>query len=185
MRGKRRVAWLAAVVVAALTAPVAAFDGAALERLLAGQDCRGCDLSGADLQDLELSGRDLRGADLTGAALDMTNFTGANLAGADLSRATAAFALFVSADLSGARQRDFQACYDQDLTDARLRGADLTGAVMCATRWLRADLSGAILNGADLTHAIGLTVGQLDLACGDTATRLFLGDYTIPPCPLP
>jgi uncharacterized protein YjbI with pentapeptide repeats len=61
-------------------APMAqAYDPEDLTRLLSGNSCPGCDLTGANL-----SGASLEGANLSGANLSWANLTGANLSGANL-----------------------------------------------------------------------------------------------------
>lgn len=67
---------------------------ASVRQLLETKQCRGCDLSRADLKYLDLQGVDLEGANLAGANLEgtrlgnanlkRTNLTGANLSYADL-----------------------------------------------------------------------------------------------------
>ncbi len=61
-----------------------------------------------------------------------------------------------------------------DLQGARLSGVNLQGA------WLII----AKLQGADLSDAMGLTWGQLRVACGNDETRLpdYLGDLTMQQC---
>src|ERR1700745_3268441 len=49
------------------------------------KDCRGCNLSGANLKRFALTGADLVGANLAGANLHRAKLSGANLAGANLS----------------------------------------------------------------------------------------------------
>lgn len=76
-------------------------------QLLTTNACRGCNLSGAVLNRLNLTEADLEGADLTGARLNAASLVGANLRNAVLRGAW----------LGGA-----------DLTRANLLGADLEGA---------------------------------------------------------
>lgn len=76
-------------------------------RLLTVNACRGCNLSGAVLNRLNLAEADLEGADLSGAQLNAASLAGANLRGANLRGAW----------LGGA-----------DMTGANLLGADLEGA---------------------------------------------------------
>jgi uncharacterized protein YjbI with pentapeptide repeats len=76
------------------------------------KSCPECDLSGAELNRMDLSGSNLQGADLTEAKLYLVNFSGANLQNAHLRRAKLG-----GADLAGA-----------DLRGADLQGAELNGA---------------------------------------------------------
>ena len=119
------------------------------------------DLSGADLSQAGLGGADLRWSQLSRAQLFSANLYHAHLSGADLR----------GADLSGANMEGV------DLREADLSGACLRGAYLLRARLNGACLSGADLretdlSGADLFKAISLERGQLDVAYGDSATRL-------------
>ncbi|MEW6145797.1 MAG: pentapeptide repeat-containing protein [Thermodesulfobacteriota bacterium] len=94
--------------------------------------CVGCDLSGANLYNADLSGVDLEGAKLNDAILANANLSGANLKGAELR----------NADLTGAK-----------LKGATLAGADLTNAVLINSDLSDADLTAANMEGADVTGA--------------------------------
>ena len=85
------------------------------------------DLSGANLNDMDLSEADLRGANLEGVELEEADLSRAKLEGAKLNKAK----LF-KARLNGAR-----------LKRAELREADLSWADFRGARLARADLSGA------------------------------------------
>lgn len=63
--------------------PVSTDDNASHHRLISTRQCRGCDLSNANLAEADLYGSDLSSADLSFA-----NLTNAKLTGADLSGAT-------------------------------------------------------------------------------------------------
>jgi len=103
-----------------------AFDPGDLETLLAHGECRGCDLSGADLRGRDLSGAQLQAADLSDARL-----AGGSLAGAKL---------------RGARMTGVE-LYEVRLTGADLRDADLTH--LHIDRDLEfIDLTGVLLEGA-------------------------------------
>ena len=154
-----------------------AFDDADRDRLVAENQCVGCDLravnlSGADLAganlwrarlySADLSGADLRGANLRGADLRRANLAGANLSGAnlkhaDLSEANLRDARMVKANLFAARLNradlrgaDVRGAY---LGQAKLRGADLTGATSGQTYLADANLAAANLTDLDLTTA--------------------------------
>ncbi len=109
------------------------------------------------LNDNSCSGCDLRGANLRGAELSGAGLANANLAGADLRKAILLGAVFSGADLRGA-----------DLSEALLEDARFGNANLA-----NADLRGARIGGADLSEAVGLTQGQLDVACADAAGRPF------------
>lgn len=147
------------------------------------------DLNGAGLRAVTLSGADLtsaelRGADLTHAALDGTDLTHAWLHGADLAyasllradltRAGLSRANLTGAELSGANltdaRLDIEARLDRPRIAGGLREANLTDAQLHG-----ADLTRAELSGVNLTRTSGLTQGQVDVAVGDSRTRLPVG----------
>lgn len=110
-----------------------------LKQLRETQQCRKCDLSGADLRGIKLAKADLSGANLSGANLSEVVLEGANLRGANLQKAVLVkvnlrFTNLEGANLSGA-----------NLSEADLRNANLT----------RIELKDAILTGA-----LGLTIGN-------------------------
>ena len=88
-------------------------------------ECKGCNLSGANLNRFDLAEANLEGANLTRARLYLTNLSGANLRNTDLREA----------QFGGA-----------DLSDANLRGANLVG-----TSFSGAYMSGAHLDGEMVT----------------------------------
>lgn len=100
-----------------------AFDEIQYQAVKNGQgDCLWCDLSGANLANIDFRGVDLSGADfteadLTGADLNKVDLSGADLTGAFLKGADLSGAIFTGAEL------------DQvDLSDSVLVGAKLEGA---------------------------------------------------------
>jgi uncharacterized protein YjbI with pentapeptide repeats len=104
-------------------------------------------------------GCDLRGADLTNTCVKEHDLHGANFAGANATLMCMSFANFTNvnfrnAELSGA-----------NLAGAKMDGSDLTGAKTSITSFL----------GTDLTKVKGLTQKQLDVACGDTTTKVPAG----------
>lgn len=107
---------------------------------------RRADFSEARLEDAGFSGARLPGAVFMLARLEDAKFYGARLEKAVFSRAHLERAKF---------------------GDARLEGAILWGANL-----EDADLTGAHLAGADMQDARGLTQRQIEVAFGDTATRL-------------
>ena len=115
---------IAASVVAIFgSAGALAYDQTQYDAVASGKsDCAWCDLSGADLRNIDFSGADLSGANLTGA-----DISGAILRKADLS----------GADLTGA------VVVDADLSDSSLAGADLDQVDLSS-----ALLSGAIIEKA-------------------------------------
>ncbi len=90
------------------------------------------------------------------------NFSGANLTSANFSKAEAGRSIFAKAALGN---NDFS---NASLARADFRGSKIngplnfTGAYFYQTR----------IEGVDLSHATGLKQWQIDMACGDDATKL-------------
>lgn len=118
----------------------------------------------ASIQKLKTAGEcpkcDLSGADLHAGEFVGGDFSKTNLSGSDLTEAVFNEAKLNGTNLSGADLTD------AIFVDAQMKGADLTGA----------KLDEALLDGANLTDAVGLTQAQLDKTCdegtGDAATLL-------------
>ena len=89
-----------------------------IDTLVRTNTCAECNLSGAELNRLDLSGADLRGADLSNATFFLTDLSGADLRGAVM-RGTQ----LGGADLAGA-----------DLRQADLRGVRIAGAYLVGAR---------------------------------------------------
>lgn len=89
------------------------------------KSCLNCDLSGANLNRLDLSGANLSGANLSRSSMALTDLSGANLQNTDLRGA-----VFTGADLA----------------DTDMRGADLTG-----TSFAGAYMVGALMDGEMLS----------------------------------
>lgn len=114
-------------------------------------------------------------ASFASAELQRTDFTGARLAGADFEKAELGRANFDKAVLTGTR---FAMA---NLSRAKLSGAVLEGPIDLD----RAFLFLTRIEGVDLSRASGLTQEQVDLTCGDGATKLPSG-LAVPakwPCP--
>lgn len=97
----------------ATAAPSFAANPNHVRQLLQTGECRGCDLTRANL----------RNANLRDAQLEGANLTGANLRGANLSDADLKDAILRGANLTGANLND------TDFTEANLQGANLTGSL--------------------------------------------------------
>jgi len=136
-----------------------AFDPEDLKRLKETNECRQCDLQGANLQGTNLFGADLIGANLEGAKLraadlqeaDLmgTNFKGANLSDADLQRAHLRRAKLQGANLQGANLQGTHPL-GTNFGGANLQGANLQRVDLAATNLQGANLQGADLRNADL-----------------------------------
>ncbi|MCF2150116.1 pentapeptide repeat-containing protein [Desmonostoc muscorum LEGE 12446] len=105
-----------------------------LDQLKATNACPRCDLSGADLTQVNLTGAILRGANLSGATLSQANLTNADLTGANLEGA-----ILNSANLTGA-----------SLTGANLKSASLEKANLSYAGFMSANLEAANLKDATL-----------------------------------
>ena len=175
-----------AVLLAAEAANARAFEAEDLKKLKETGRCIKCDLFGAKLNGANLPGVNLSGADLNRASLIGTDLSGANLSGAKLTWADLSGADLSEANLKGANlswanliranlpKADLSGA---DLSEANLKGtilikADLSGANLNGVSLIAADLSGAVLDAANLDGAEGLTLRQLDHACGDAKTKL-------------
>jgi uncharacterized protein YjbI with pentapeptide repeats len=138
---------LAALTLLALPAffgagPASAADAAAVAKIHGGI--------------VDCVGCDLRGADLTNTCVKEHDLHGADFDGANATLMCMSFANFTDASFRGTELSG------ANLAGAKMDGADLTGAKTSITSFL----------GTDLTKVKGLTQAQLDVACGDAATKL-------------
>ncbi len=99
---------------------------------------RGAELSGANLQGVQLDNAFLVEADFSGSNLRNAQFLGSNMLHADLGQAN-----LDGADLAGTH-----------LMNANLERANLLGASLMEANLTGANLEQAILTGADLAHAL-------------------------------
>jgi uncharacterized protein YjbI with pentapeptide repeats len=99
--------------------------------------------------------------EFAGADLSRQCLTNGNLEGANFDHAVARAMCLGFANLAGATFRDTDLS-GSNLEHAKLDNADFTGA----------RLTVANIRGADFSRAKGLIQRQLDLACGDSATKL-------------
>jgi uncharacterized protein YjbI with pentapeptide repeats len=128
-----------------------------LRQLLKTKQCRGCDLSGANL-----AGASLNGADLREAKLIKANLKGAELRNAKLNQANLTGVSLSSADLRGASLVEVQSSWSDcaDFKDANLSQANLSKANLGCASLYNANLSSAELSSADLT-GVDLRHGNL------------------------
>ena len=110
---------LALVAGWCLSFEVLAYKEADLEKLKTTGSCESCDLSGADLYEIDLFKANLSGANLAGADLTLADLTLANLQGADLTGA-----VFDETNLSGVNLRS--AILDDDALDEAVFDSDRT-----------------------------------------------------------
>jgi uncharacterized protein YjbI with pentapeptide repeats/outer membrane protein assembly factor BamB len=129
----------------AASCPTIGSGGAVTPSPTPGVDWAGCDLSGADFVNLDLSG---------------VNFAGANLTGAD----------FVTADLSGASVAGANLA-DTEYDNGNLTDADLSGATVTDSDFLNAVLTGANLHAVDLStdSLVGVQSGGIEAATAPAA----------------
>jgi len=136
---------------------------------LTGANLQAMDLSGLDFEKAQLSGARLQGANLTRAKLQGAYLPGAQLQGADLTSAQLQGAYLPGAQLQGA-----------DLSRAQLQGADLTGAKLQRAYLPGAqfdpdtDLRAATLRGAAVISVDFTNIPQI----ADHLEHLF-GDDTV------
>ncbi len=105
-----------------------------LQKLKETKECPRCDLSGADLSELNLSGADLRNANLRSAILSKSNLENADFTGTNLE----------SAKLDGANLKRVS------FTGANLRSASLENSDLSFAGFMGANLEAANLKGATL-----------------------------------
>ncbi len=173
--------------------------------MLQGSDLHGANLAGAHFDGTDLSNANLTSANLEKATLvrawvknahaEGANFSRIEAYRSDFSNAVANGAAFASAELQRAEFGGAQLT-SADFQKAELGRADFDKAVLGGTNFSLANLSRAALSGAmikgpvafggafmyltrieglDLSVATGLEQQQIDLACGDKATKLPAG----------
>lgn len=183
--------------------------------MLQGSDLQGANLAGTDFSLTDLGGANLKSANAEKATLVRASLEGATVQGANFgkieayrstfARAIADGASFVGAELQRADFTGAQltkANFEKaELGRANFDKAVLTGVSFALANLSRADLTGASfegpisfdrafmfltrIEGLDLSAATGLQQAQIELACGDSSTKLPSG-LSIPsnwPCP--
>lgn len=173
--------------------------------MMSGNDFQGANLSEADFSMTDLRNNNLTGANLQKARLIRSWFTGSTADKADFSRiegyraglqnVSAKNANFESAELQranfsssiltganfekaelGRTTFDKADVTDVDFTLANLSRADISKAVFTTPpRFDRSFMFLTRIEGLDLSNAVDLAQAQVDLACGDTATKLPTG----------
>ena len=127
-------------------------------------DLTKADLSKVDggrmvLQDVDLTDSSLEKAELSRADFESSNLTNANLNKTELGRSN-----FTNANLTGA-QITFTNLARANFTDANMSGTDLQKSWTYLT----------VFEGVDLSGVVNLSQEQLELACGDSDTKLPAG----------
>jgi uncharacterized protein YjbI with pentapeptide repeats len=145
---------LAAIAFPCLAGGAWAFDEAQLKQLTETKQCNGCDLSEADLANLDLEGAQLVGANLNAANLANTNLRGANLtkasiveanlANANLRQTTLSETTFVYSNLAQVTMEG-ATLYGTDFQGANLNGLNLSDAKIEWTSFANANLAGLTL----------------------------------------
>lgn len=138
---------------------------------------RGVNFRDASLVEAKLINANISYADLHRADLTNANFSNSQFNYSEIISADAMNTRFFKADFSNAH-----------LTHSDFTNADFTSAIFENTKFGDAILknavfAGANLSGADLLNVQGLSQSQLDLACGNTETKL-PSNLSISVCPL-
>jgi len=132
---------------------------------LAGASAEKANFAKVEAYRCSFSGVSAEGASFAGAELQRVNFSQARLAGASFEKAELGRANFDKAVLTGTR-----------FSLANLSRADLSGAIFEGPlEFGRAFMYLTRIEGLDLSAASGLQQAQIDIACGDAATKLPAG----------
>ncbi|MCB1465248.1 MAG: pentapeptide repeat-containing protein [Nitratireductor sp.] len=114
------------------------------------------------------AGTDLTAARFGKSEMQRADFTGAALANVDFEKSELGRAIFTDADINGTNFT-YSNVARADFRLARFETPiDFTGAYFFLTR----------IEGLDLSQAVGLAQWQVDMACGDTTTKLPAGMAT-------
>jgi uncharacterized protein YjbI with pentapeptide repeats len=153
------------------TAPA---KSAAVKRLLATNECNGCDLSNANLENANLAGASLEGANLTQAnlknanlqqaKLNSTYMLGANLEGANLTQAELEGANLTLAALNKSILSNAN-LQEVNFQKANLANANLSHANLNGTNFTSANLKEANLKGSSLNDTVVVFEGIYSDGC--------------------
>ena len=137
-------------------------------------DFQNADLSGLNLQGLDLSRANFKGATLVDTQLQGSNLVGVNATGANFERANLSGAALSNSnfDKTNMRQADMTG---SNLNDASFSRADLTGARINRTEMYRVDLSGANLTmvQAQEAYLTRANLNDANLTRGDFSSANF------------
>ena len=144
--------------------PAFAFDEGHVSKLYPLNECVGCDLGIADLQNLDPSYANLTGATFQGAYLGYYGPRRAELSYANWAGAVLRNANLAAAVLSAAKLTD-EGIRSAILQGALLRNGNLVGAVLSTSKLTDADIRGAVLQGVRLRNAnlMGTVVSGVNL----------------------
>ena len=132
---------------------------------LAGADAKGAKFDRIEAYRTDFSGIDAQGAVFNSAEMQRSNFTGANLVNVDFRKAELGRAEFLDAELTGS-SFTLANLARADLSKAKFTGPiDFADSFFFLTR----------IDGLDLSAATGLAQWQIDMSCGDAATKLPAG----------
>ena len=129
---------------------------------LADANAKGAKFNRIEAYRTDFSRIDAQGAIFASAEMQRSTFNGANLADVDFTKAELGRAEFGGATITGSRF-ELANLARADLRTAKFTGPiDFTSAFFFLTR----------IEGVDLSAANGLAQWQIDMACGDAATKL-------------
>lgn len=110
-------------------------------------------VANGDYACIDLSGKNLDGIDLSGALLEQVNFSGASLRGANLSGAVLARANLIEADFSGANLEK-ASIGAVNATRTNFSGANLNETVLARGQFYESNFSGCVFNKVDVFEAV-------------------------------
>jgi uncharacterized protein YjbI with pentapeptide repeats len=174
---------LAVLAIPLFTGVAQAAKSKHLQQLLSTKQCNGCDLSGANLSNIDLSKAQLVGANLNMANLVNTNLSeanltkasvvGANLGGANLRQTNLSEATFVYSNLAQAQMQG-ATLYKTDLQGANLANVELTGARISRSSFTNANIYQVKLPGSVNANNNTFTRATLGKLNGDDGASISL-----------
>ena len=139
------------------TFPANAYTQTDLDHLLLTNECNFCDLSEANLSNLNLYGSslieaDLSEANLSGSLLSEANLSGSNLSKADLSEADLSVANLSRTNLKNANLNKAN-LYGVDLSEANAKFTNLNQAILSQSNLFNANFTSALMEEVNLSQA--------------------------------
>lgn len=128
------------------------------------------DLSGGDWACIDLSGEDLDGINLCGAFLEQVNFKGASLRGADLSGAILSRANLDGADFTGAKFKE------SNVGAVHAHGANFTDTDFKSAKLSRGDFTGSNFTNANMEEieSLEIVIDKADFSSANMPMVTFL-----------